>query len=232
MKGPPVTTLNEKIRGTIDGLREALPEELNQLIETGAGQISALDIAERALGVGDKAPAFDLPKYGGGSASLSDYLKDGPLVVTFYRGVWCPFCNLQLKEYDERLDEFRSLGANIVALTAEKPGALEILRETGASDDFLAQADVQVQYDILYDEGNTVARDFGIVFQLPKAHQDLLQQIGVNVEALTGSDLYAFADPATFVVKQDGTISYAFVPNNYRKRAEVDAITAAIRAIA
>ena len=226
-----MTNLNGKIRETIAFFRDNLPEDMNALLEQGAGEISALKIVERALKVGDQAPTFDLPKYGGGTASLAEYLREGPLVITFYRGVWCPYCNLQLKEYDDRIDEFRKLGANIVAMTAEKPGAVDILKTSGAPEDIVAQAVVSVQFDVLHDDGNSLARDFGLIFELPDAHKSVLKQIGVDIEALTGSTSYAFADPATYVIGQDGRIAYAFVPNNYRKRAEVDALTSALQSL-
>lgn len=225
-----MNSLNEKIRNAIKHFRETLPADLINLVEQGAGEISAMDIVERALHVGDRAPAFTLPRYGGGgSGDLEGYLARGPLVLTFYRGVWCPYCNLQLKEYDDRLDEITALGAILVAVTPEKPGALDVLASSGVPDDVLAGAVTAVGFDVLHDAGNTLARDFGLVFELPESHRDVLGRIGIDVAALTGSSAFGFADPATYVIAQDGRIVSAFVPNNYRKRAEVDAITAALR---
>lgn len=90
--------LNQKIRATIAQFRQVLPAELSALIEQGAGEISALDFIERARKVGEAAPDFALPNQRGEQKRLADYLARGPLVLTFYRGVWCPYCNLQLKE--------------------------------------------------------------------------------------------------------------------------------------
>lgn len=226
-----MTTLNTQIRSLIQSFRDNLPEELNTLLEQGAGEISALDIVERALKVGDKVTNFDLPKYGGGNGRLADYLAKGPLVITFYRGVWCPYCNLQLKEYNERLAEITDRGATLVAITPEKPGALELLREGGASDQLLEGAVTGVKFDVLHDAENSVAEQFGLMFELPESHRIALAQFGVRVEELTGDGGFTFADPATYIVGRDGVIAYAFVPNNYRKRAEVDAITAALDAL-
>lgn len=223
--------LNTKIRTVIDHLRRNLPPEMVALIEQGAGEISALDIVERALRVGDPAPDFKLPAYGGGERALADYLKHGPVVLTFYRGVWCPYCNLQLKEYNDRLAEITDLGATLVAVTPEKPGALDALAAAGVPSEVTAGAVTSVDFDVLHDAGSALARQYGLVFELPMAHLDLLGQLGVQIDVLTGDSSFAFADPATYIIAPDGRIHWAFVPNNYRKRAEVDAITGALRAL-
>ena len=222
-------SLNEKIRNTIQGFREALPPEMTAQLEQGAGEISALDIVEGALRPVDSAPAFDLAAYGGGRRTLAGYLNSGPLVLTFYRGVWCPYCNLQLKEYHDRLHEITDIGTNIVALTPERPGALDQLKASGAPADIVAGAVTSVGFDVLHDEANALAREYGLVFELPESHRRVLAQIGVDLVAMTGDASVTFPDPATYVIEQSGRIAWAFVPNNYRKRAEVGAIVAALR---
>ena len=221
--------LNQRIRDTIQKFREQLPPDLTALIEQGAGEISALDIIERALKPGDKAPAFSLKNQNGEQKKLSDYLARGPVVLTFYRGAWCPFCNLQLKEYNDRLDEITGAGATLVAITPEKPGALDILAESGVRQDVIDMAVANVGFDVLHDAGNRVAETFGLVFDLPESHRQLLGMLQVDVEKLNGDTSYTFPDPATYVIDTSGRITWAFVPNNYRKRAEVDQILDALR---
>lgn len=221
--------LNQRIRDTIQKFRGQLPPDLTALIEQGAGEISALDIIERALKPGDTAPAFSLKNQNGGQQSLSDYLAQGPVVLTFYRGAWCPFCNLQLKEYNDRLDEITGAGATLVAITPEKPGAVDILADSGVRQDVIDMAVGKVGFDVLHDAGNRVAETFGLVFDLPESHRQLLKMLQVDVEKLNGDDSYTFPDPATYVIDTSGLITWAFVPNNYRKRAEVDQILDALR---
>lgn len=223
--------LNQKIRETIQQFREMLPAELSALIEQGAGEISALDIVEQAKNIGDLIDDFKLNNQRGETRALQDYLADGPLVLTFYRGVWCPYCNLQLKAYSERLTEIRDMGANLVAITPEHPDAIEILESSGAAPEIVDMAVKEVAFDVLHDVDNRVASAFGLVFTLPESHQQLLTAFGVDLERLTGGSSFTFPDPATYVVKPDGEIAWAFVPNNYRKRAEVDHILRAIRNI-
>ncbi|WP_262692743.1 peroxiredoxin-like family protein [Kordiimonas aestuarii] len=225
-------TLNAKIRDAIQHFRGTLPPEITSLIEQGAGEISALDIVERALRPKMGVPGFELEKYGGGTGKLKDYLDRGPLVLTFYRGVWCPYCNLQLREYDGRLHEITRLGASLVAVTPEMPGAVDRLQAAGVPEDVISGAVTSVGFDVLHDAGNTLAEKCGLVFELPKSHRDVLDQIGIDVKALTGNGSYMVADPATYVVGQDGLVFRAFVPNNYRKRTEVDSIIEALRDLA
>ncbi len=221
--------LNQRIRDTIQKFRGQLPPDLTALIEQGAGEISALDIIERALKPGDKAPAFSLKNQNGGQQRLSGYLAQGPVVLTFYRGAWCPFCNLQLKEYNDRLNEITGAGATLIAITPEKPGAVDILAESGVRQDVIDMAVGNVGFDVLHDAGNRVAETFGLVFDLPESHRQLLKMLQVDVEKLNGDTSYTFPDPATYVIDTSGLITWAFVPNNYRKRAEVDQILDALR---
>jgi len=220
--------LNQQIRETIQFFRKNLPTDFSALIEQGAGEISALDIIERAKKAGDQIPGFVLKNQHGAPCSLAEYRAKGPLVITFYRGVWCPYCNLQLKAYADRYKDIQAAGATLVAITPERPGAVNILRDSGAPQDVINMAIEHVPFDVLHDADNTVAESLGLIFELPESHRTLLSSLGVDLEELTGSSTYTFPDPATYVVKPSGEIVWAFVPNNYRKRAEVDHILDAV----
>lgn len=212
--------LGEQINGAINQFREVLPSELNSLIEQGAGEISAMQLVENSLKVGDKAPDFSLLDKDGEKKSLSTYLGNGPVIVTFYRGLWCPYCNLQLAAYSQVLDEIRNLGADLVALTPEGPNGKEILDASAAPQEAKDTAVVNPGFDVLHDEGSTIAEKFGIVFTLPDSHKQVMNMLQVDIEKSHGNNKWTFADPATYIVGTDGLIKWAFVPNNYRKRAE------------
>jgi peroxiredoxin len=224
--------LNQKIRATIEQIRDSMPPDISALIEQGAGEISALDISERALRPGDVIPDFTLLNQKGQAKSAKDYLARGPLVVTFYRGAWCPYCNLQVKEYSDQLDRIEAAGGTLIALTPEKPDAFDTLSKACVAQDFLDMVPRDVPFDVLQDEGNTVAEAFGLVFDLPESHRRLLEQLNIDLEAVNGERSYTFPDPATYVIAPSGEITWAFVPNNYRKRAEVADIVEAIEQIA
>lgn len=220
--------LNDQIRETIQMFRNTLPVEMLTLIEQGAGEISALDIIERSLRKGSFAPLFELTDQNGEIKSLQTYLEKGPLVLTFYRGAWCPYCNLQLKAYRDRLNEITATGASLVAVSPEKSGALSTLVATGVAKELTDMVTTKINFDVLYDEGSVLAEQYGLQFTLPESHQQLLEAFNVNVERLNGTNSYVFPDPATYVINTNGKISWSFVPNNYRKRAEVDDILLAL----
>lgn len=217
-------TLNKQIRDTVQLFRDSLPPELGALIEQGAGEISALDIIENALKGGDSAPNFSLSTYKGESRSLSDYLNQGPLVLTFYRGAWCPYCNLQLAAYNTRLDEIKATGATLIAVTPEQPDGFNAFLESEVPQEAKDSIITDPDFDVLHDKSNQLAKKFGLVFELPQAHKKLFELMKFDIEKATGDNSYTFPDPATYIIGNDGIIQWAFIPNNYRKRAEPEEI--------
>lgn len=164
---------------------------IKKIAETGV-----LDTAKKA---GDKAPGFDLPNAKGGNVVLADLLKKGPAVVVWYRGGWCPFCNIQLHEYQVRLSEFEALGATMVAISPEPPDASLTTAERN-----------ELKFGVLSDVGGAIARQYGVMFKVP------------------GGDGKELPLAATYVINTDGTIAYAFVESDYRQRAEPQAIIDAL----
>lgn len=217
-------SLNEQIQDLVKTFRASFPPELNALVEQGAGEISAMPIVENALKTGDEAPDFTLRNHSGELRSLNDYLKSGPLVLTFYRGLWCPYCNLQLNAYNNGLADIRATGADLVAISSEGPDGAEAIKGSNLPQETKDTIFSAPDFDVLHDASTTVAKQFGVAFVLPETHQELLHTFKVNIEKANGDSTYAFADPATYIIGTDGVIAWAYIPNNYRKRAEVSEI--------
>lgn len=222
-------SLNGEIQTLIQTFRSVFPPDLNMLVELGAGEISALPIIENALKAGDKAPDFTLKNYDGAARSLAGYLAAGPLVLTFYRGLWCPYCNLQLAAYNARYDEIKALGANLVAISSEGPDGAAAIEGSNLPQETKDTIVSAPAFDVLHDASTGVAKKFGVAFTLPESHRKILEMFKIDVEKANGDNTYAFADPATYIIGQDGMIAWAYIPNNYRKRAEPEAILAALR---
>ncbi len=178
-------------------------------------------LVERALGVGDTAPDFTLSDAAGRAISLSDLLTTGPVVVSFYRGAWCPYCNLELRALQEALSGIRDVGATLVAISPNLPDA-----STGVIERH------ELAYPVLSDVGNAVAREFGLVFTIPDDLEAVYRDMGIDIGKSNGSDDWEIPIPATYVIDQGRTIVYAFVDADYRNRAEpAEAIAVAAAAV-
>lgn len=165
-------------------------------------------VLERAKNNGDKAPNFTLKNAKGESVTLYDELKNGPVVLIWYRGGWCPYCNLTLKRLQEEMPNFKKYGASLVALTPELPDSSLSTVEKN-----------EISFQVLSDIGNKVAKDYGVVFELTDAVAKRYQD-GFNLHQYNGDESNALPLAATYVIDKNGKIVYAFLDADYRNRAE------------
>jgi len=187
----------------------SIKEETNKLVKS--------QIATKALTVGAQAPDFTLPNAQGKSIELQKLLANGPVVISFYRGVWCPFCNLELKALQKALPEIKALGATLVAISPQTP------------DNSLSTVEKnELEFEVLSDVGNLVARKFGLVFQLTEEVLAYQKKFDVDVANYNGDQSYELPIPATYVVK-DGKIAYAFIDPDFTKRLEPAEILTALK---
>ena len=197
-----------------------VPDRQVELYETAIRDLRESGICERALSVGDRAPDFVLPDAHGEMVQLYDLVKRGPVVLVWYRGGWCPYCNLTLHVMQQKLPRFTELGATLVAVSPQTPDQSLSTREKHDLD-----------FTVLSDVGLKAAREYGIVFTLPDAvraayaeHFDMADYNGVDTGELPLG--------ATYVIDRDATIRWAFLSADYRERAEPGEVLAALRKIA
>jgi peroxiredoxin len=177
-------------------------------------------IAQQSVKVGEKAPDFTLPDVFGKQITLSDLLKQGPVVVTFYRGEWCPFCNLQLRAYQQILPHIQALGASLVAISPQTP------------DHSLSTVEKkELTFTVLSDVGNIVAREYRLVFVLEETIRAFYTSIGSNLPSFNADTSWELPMPATFLVAQDGTVRLAFVDEDFTHRLEPRALLHGLRAL-
>lgn len=186
-----------------------LSPERRAVYERAAAALEASGIAERVLREGDTAPAFELPDAMGRSVRLTDLLAKGPVIVSFYRGQWCPFCSLELRGLQQALDEVDAAGASLVAISPNTP---DVSRET--------VEELDLDFPVLSDRDNQVARQFNLVYEMTEENVELYTSIGRDVGAMNGTGKWELPIPATYVIDRDGIIQYAFVDLNHRRRAE------------
>ncbi len=140
-------------------------------------------------------------------------LDKGPVVLNFYRGGWCPYCNLELNAYQKHLQEINELGASFVAISPQTP------------DKSLSTAEKnELKFQVLSDVGNKIADQFGLVFKLPTELQELYNNFGISLPKFNGDESWELPMPGTYVISKDGNVQYAFADADYTKRAEPDEV--------
>ncbi|GHC40364.1 hypothetical protein GCM10007100_01010 [Roseibacillus persicicus] len=175
-------------------------------------------LLQTAKNVGDQAPDFSLPNGEGKRVSLEEMLKSGPVVLTWYRGGWCPYCNIALREYQSCMDEFEKAGVQLVAISPELPDVAQATSEKNELD-----------IEILTDANNTVAAQFGTVMKLAPEIEASMKRFA-DLKKQNGEDYDEGTLPlaATYLIDQEGVIQYAFLDAEYRNRASVEQILRAV----
>jgi peroxiredoxin len=187
----------------------AAPPEIRDAMGRADLELAASGLTERALKAGDLAPDFELPGVDGRTIRLSTLLRDGPVVVSFYRGGWCPYCNLELRALQSVLPQVQALGAHLVAISPQTP------------DESLSTAEKNaLAFPVLSDVGSDAARSFGIAFDLADELRPIYARFGHALPDRNGDDSWVLPIPATYVVGQNGRIALAFVDIDYRNRLD------------
>lgn len=212
----PEKPLSDQLKEMTEGAKQRMPAEMLKTFGNAIDEVRETGIEKTAKKVGDKAPDGTLLSWDEQKTTLSDLWKEKPLVLTWYRGGWCPYCNLQLRAMEKKLAELEGAGARLVALTPELPANA---KETAAQN--------KLSFLVLHDKKNKLAHKYGIVFKLPKSivpvYRDRLQLPKVN-----GYDKLELPMAATYVIDRKGVIRYAFLDADYKKRAEPSAIIEAV----
>ena len=198
-----------------------LPAEVRNTMSTATADLAASGILNTAISLGDKAPNFSLPNATGATVTLSDLLANGPVVLSFYRGKWCPYCNLELRALQQALPEITAAGATLVAVSPQTP------------DNSLSTVEKnELTFEVLSDVDNVVAREYSLVFQLPEALRPIYASFGIDLPAHNGNETFELPIAATYVIATDGTVSHAFVDADYTLRLDPVDIVAALQKLA
>ena len=211
-------TLAEQTQETVEAFIGGLPEDVQQVVGGSFERLLNSNITEHAKGIGDVAPQFCLPNVRGGDTVLSQLLENGPVVLSFYRGGWCPFCNLEFKALHDKLPEMQALDATLVGVSPE----------TQAVSQQTVQ-DHHLEFEVLSDVGNRVAREYGLVMVVDEAIRPYYEQWGIDIPSANGDETFELPIPATYVIDQAGVIRAAHVDKDYTKRMEPADIVAALK---
>ncbi|MCL4160887.1 UNVERIFIED_CONTAM: hypothetical protein GTU68_067019 [Idotea baltica] len=179
----------------------------------GIQDVAESGILKSAINVGDVAPNFTLLNASGNKVTLYEELKNGSVILTWYRGGWCPYCNMTLHALQEELPNFKAKGASLIALTPELP------------DNSLSTSEKNdLEFEVLSDVGNVVAKEYGIVFKLIDPVADSYNK-SFDLVKYNGDESNELPLAASYIIDTSGKVIYAFLDADYRNRAEPNELT-------
>lgn len=205
--------LQEQLEAITLKLKALVPAERLAVIEQAIQQLNASNAAGRALKIGDAAPQFELPDGDGRVWRSKDFLQAGPLVIVFYRGRWCAYCNAQLVALQEIYKQLTAAGASLVAISPQTQKHSYMTRDMH-----------KLRYPVLSDSGNQVAGKFGLVYRLSSELQAMYESIYMRLPGYNGDPGWELPLAATYIVQPDGTIGYARVDADWRQRSDPEEI--------
>ncbi|MFV2196435.1 peroxiredoxin-like family protein [Nocardiopsis sp. LOL_012] len=215
-----MTTLNTELRNFYQARQQDIPAEIREIMHRASQELANSGQADHALAVGAQAPPFSLPSATGHTLSLTSLLAKGPVVLTFYRGAWCPYCNMALRSLQQHHDAITARGAHLVAVSPQIPD--ESLTLTEKHD---------LAFDVLSDIGSETARNYGLAFDLPDDLAAVYDKFGFDLQRVNDGHPRTLPLPATYVIDRNGTIRWAFTDTDYTTRAEPTDIVAALDAL-
>jgi peroxiredoxin len=204
-----VSHLQDQLDEITANTRKLVQPERLAISDRAIEELMLSGIESRTLRVGDKAPSFDLLDFTGKPVRSSDLLSLGPLVLSFFRGRWCPYCATELEAWQNLLGEIRDRGALFVAISPQ----------TQRHNDFTADRH-SLTFPVLSDPGCEIADRFGLTYVLPAYMQKYYRSILVNIPFVNGDASWRLPLPATFVIDRDGTILFAEAQADFRVRPE------------
>ncbi len=216
-RGLPGRTLNWTLAALLTGSSLALVAGCAS--STGVPEAQAATAP--GLQIGERAPDATITTADGTTVSLASLYRQGPIIVTFYRGGWCPYCNRALAGWETRMDEVRAEGARFIAISPESP---EKVAATSAK--------ANASYSIYSDTAHEASRKFRVHFKVDDETRTKYENsYDIHVDLFNASGRWELPAPATFLIDRQGVVRWAFAEWDYTKRADIDEVLAAVRAL-
>jgi len=205
--------LSDEIQAFQDKFIPTIPEDTLNLLMSELQGLITTGLAEDSLSKGKNFPSFELPNANNKALGLDALLTDGPLVISFYRGAWCPYCNLELNALQQRMPDINAAGGRLIAISPQVPDK---------SADQVTSS--QLTFEVLSDVGNKLAKQCGLVFTLPESLRPIYAEWQLDIPGHNADDSFELPMPATYIIGTDGLVHYAFVDMDYTNRLEPDVI--------
>jgi peroxiredoxin len=204
------STLSQQLDEYLAGWKQRMPPERQAIMERHIAHLKETGFGQRARQAGEPAPAIVLPDAHGKTFDVASLLAKGPVIVTFYRGGWCPYCNLELKAYQDVLPRIVAAGAGLVAVSPEKP------------DDSLSTTEKNaLTFPVLSDVGQQVGKAFGLVYAFTDELRSAYDGFNLDIPSKNGAPGdWSLPLSATYVIGSDGLILFADTAVDYRRRTD------------
>ncbi|MBO1223327.1 MAG: AhpC/TSA family protein [Candidatus Scalindua sediminis] len=213
--------IQEEVNEFLDKRSGTKIDEKDKAIMVKAAQDLDRAMPDPGLRVGEKAPDFTLVNAFGKEVRLSEQLKKGPVILTFYRGAWCPFCNLELNVLQGSLAHFKKYNASLIAVTPQRPDK---------SNEQIKKA--KYTFEVLSDLDDSVMKSYDLFFEVPQELHELYRnRFNFDITDYNGKGRLGLPVPGTFVISQDGVIRAVYAKTDYKKRMEPEDILEALKMI-
>lgn len=206
-----MNTLATQIEQLNHELSSQLPQEILNAFESSIENLKTKDIEENSIQVGGQIPEFSLPNAYNKKINSKEILRDGKMILAFYRGSWCPYCNLELKFLQDNITRIKEKNAVLVAVSPQTPDHSLTMAEKNNLD-----------FEVLTDHNNELAKKLGIVFQLQDFVLPYYNNLGIDLSAFNNNDENTLPVPAVFVVDENSKVIYRFLDVNYMSRVDVE----------
>ncbi len=198
------SSLQERLDSRRDSANKKRPEEVKKVMDDALKELQQSGIVQKSIKQGTKVPSFELD-----GKNISEYYKDGNIIISFYRGSWCPYCMMQLKEFEKYYSDIQKKGGKLLVLAPDTK--MEIAK---------TKRNHKLSFPIFSDKDNLIAKKFGLAFKLGDELKKVYTKFGIDLEKNQGNESFEIPLPGTYVVNKEGQIIYAFADADYTKRAE------------
>jgi peroxiredoxin len=209
LESPAYATLRARLEEITANTRKYVPAEKLAITQRAIEELRRSGLAQCAFPVGARAPEFELADGDGKLFRSAEALSRGRLVLSFYRGRWCPYCVAELESLRDVLPQIQAAGASLVAISPQTP-----------KQSYFTADQHELRFPVLSDPGNRVARQFGLAYRLPPELEGLYRAIFINLPLANGDQSWELPLPATYILERDGTVLYAFADPDHMRRAE------------
>jgi len=209
-----MSRLGEAIKEYQDGFKSMVPIDIQRVMAEATKKLENEKISKNAPKVGDTIGNEEFTNIDGKVVKLHDFFGENEyLVINFYRGLWCPYCNLELKSLQSYLGEFKKYKATLIAISPQTPDNSLSTKEKN-----------ELEFEVLSDIGNKVAKKIGLVFSLAEELRPIYESFKIDIPNANDDKTYELPMPATFVIDKKGEVLYSFVDEDYTKRGEPEEI--------